>query len=145
MEPLFNILTNFLLYISIPVAIRYAILRRPIRSKWIVVIILFPIFVVFATLIGNQREEGQKRIYEQAGMSYRSTPHMIGSPILYVAMVLSFFVLRRGHTKKQPTSDEPVVSTNEKSSRLTACLTCKAEVSNESAYCHKCGNRIEGT
>ena len=121
MEPLINILTNFLLYISIPVAIRYAILRRPIRSKWIAVIVLLPIFVVFATLIGNQREVAQKRIYEQAGMPYRSTPHMIGSTILYIAIALGFVVLRHGHTKKQPKSNEQVVSANENCQ--TACKT----------------------
>lgn len=145
MEPLLNILTNFLLYISIPVAIRYAIFRRPIRSKWIAVVILFPIFVVFATLIGNQREEAQKRIYEQAGMPYRSTPHMIGSPILYVAMALGFIVLRRGHTKKQPTSIKPVVSKNENDDSPTICLKCKTQISTDASYCHQCGSKITET
>ncbi|HEY8037284.1 MAG TPA: hypothetical protein VIF37_17010 [Methylobacter sp.] len=142
MEPLFNILINFLLYISIPIAIRYAILRRPLRSKWIAVIILLPIFVAFATLIGNQREEGQKRIYEQAGITYRSTPHMIGSPILYAAMALSYFILRRGHAKKELTSDESMTSTNEKGNRPTICSKCMAEVSTDLSYCHHCGSKI---
>ena len=90
-----------MLYISIPVAIRYAILRRPIQNKWIAMGILVPVFIGFAILINVQREEGQKRISQQLGIPYKSTPHMIGSPILYGAMVASYFILRRDRKKTE--------------------------------------------
>lgn len=102
MGALFNAIFNFVIYISIPVAVRYVILHRPIRNKWIAMGILVPIFIGFATLIGAQREEGQKRIYQQLGVPVGSAPHMIGSPILYVAIFASYFILSRRRSKHAP-------------------------------------------
>ncbi len=92
---LINILVSFLFYISIPIAIRYVILRKPIKSKWIAIGILVPIFIGFSIVINIQRDEVQKKIYQELNMPYKSRPHMIGSPILYVAMALSYGILRR--------------------------------------------------
>jgi ribosomal protein L40E len=142
MEVLFNILTNFLIYISIPVGIRYAILRRPIENKWIAMAILVPIFIGFATLIGVQREEGQKRISQQLGIPYRSTPHMIGSSFLYGAIIVSYFILRRGRKQMETVSEKPTAPTSNTTNRPTTCSKCKAETSIDSVYCHKCGNNL---
>jgi len=142
MEALFNILTNFLIYISIPVGIRYAILRRPIQRKWVAMVILVPIFIGFATLIGVQREEGQKKVSQQLGIPYRSTPHMIGSPLLYGAIVVSYFILRRSRKQMEKVSEKATTPTDSANNRPTTCSKCKAEVSTDSVYCHKCGNNI---
>jgi cadmium resistance protein CadD (predicted permease) len=98
---LINILVNFLFYISIPIAIRYVILRKPIKSKWIAIGILVPIFIGFSILINIQRDEGQKKIYQELNIPYKPRPHMIDSPMLYAAMALSFSILRRGHKNSE--------------------------------------------
>ena len=101
---------------------------------------MVPIFIGFAILINVQREEGQKRIYKKWGIPYKSAPHMVGSPILFGAgaIVASYFILRRGPKKTEGMGDSRIVSTV----GTTACLKCKAEVSSDSVYCHKCGNKI---
>jgi hypothetical protein len=142
MDTLFNISVNVVMYISIPVAIRYAILRRPIKNKWIAMGILVPIFIGFAILINVQREEGQKKIYQQLGIPYKSTPHMIGSPILYGAMIASYFILRRGRKTEKVAVEKPTVSTDDIANRQTTCPNCRIEVPTDSVYCHKCGTNI---
>ena len=141
MEAFFNIVVNVVMYISIPVAIRYAILRRPIQNKWIAIGILAPIFVGFAILINIQREEGQRQISQQLGIPYKSRPHMIGSPILYGTIIASYFILRRGR-KKTEVDDSSTASTDSPVVRSSTCPKCKAEVIADSVYCHKCGNNI---
>lgn len=100
-----NLLTYIVGYISIPVVIRYAILRRPIHNKWVAVGILIPIFIGFAILINVQRAEMQKKLLDGTGVPYKSSGHMIGSPILYVAMFFSYSILRRGSKKTNIASD----------------------------------------
>jgi hypothetical protein len=135
MEALFNaavnVASNIVVYLSVPVAIRYLILRRPIRSRWIAIAILVPLFVGFATLIGVQREERQRQFSQQLGIPYRSTPHIIGSPILYAAMVASYFILRGGRKKPRMGTDDS-----------TACPRCNAELSKDAVYCSMCGKKI---
>lgn len=97
---LLNIVLTFIFYISIPVAIRYAILRKSIKSRWVAVGILVPIFIGFSILINIQRDEGQMKIYQELNMPYKSGPHMIGSPVLYIAMALSYGILRKRSKKK---------------------------------------------
>jgi cadmium resistance protein CadD (predicted permease) len=99
MDYLINVLINFVFYISIPVVIRYVVLRKPIKSKWITIGILVPIFIGFSVLINIQRDEAQKKIYQELNMPYKPSPHMIGSPILYIAMALSYSIMRRGYKR----------------------------------------------
>lgn len=101
MEALFNIVMYIVMYIFIPVVIRYAILRQPIQNKWIAIGILAPIFVGFSIQINIQREEGQRQISQQLGIPYKSRRHMIGSPILYGTIFASYFILRRGRKKTE--------------------------------------------
>lgn len=113
MEALLNILFSVAMYMSIPVAIRYVILRRPVENKWIAFGILVPIIIGFAVLANIQREEGQKRISQQLGIPHKSTPHMFGSPILYGAMIASYFILRRGRRKTEVTGENTTTSTKD--------------------------------
>jgi len=105
MEYVLNFITNILCYISIPVVIRYVILRRPIHNKWAAIGVLVPIFIGFAILINVQRAEMQKELLEGSGIPYKSSGHMIGSPILYAAMFFSYSILRRGSKKTNIASD----------------------------------------
>jgi hypothetical protein len=142
MDYVINVLVYFLFYISIPIAIRYVILRRPIKRKWIVIGILVPIFIGFSILINIQRDESQKKIDQEFNMPYKPRPHMLGSPILYIAMALSYGILRRGHKKSETMKDASVQQITEAKNILPVCPHCKTEISTESAYCHKCGNKI---
>jgi hypothetical protein len=90
-----NFLINFLLYISIPIVIRYLILKRPIESKWIAIGILIPIFIGSSILLNIQRDELLIQSSRKINIPYKPGPHMIGSPVLYVAMALSYVILRR--------------------------------------------------
>lgn len=143
MDMLINVFINVLLYVSIPFAIRYAILRRPIENKWIAIGILVPVFIGFSILINVQREESQRKIYQQLNIPYTPRPHMIGSPILYGSLVASYFILRRGRKKTAATdSNSSTALIDKASNRPTVCPNCKAAVSTDSVYCHKCGNNI---
>lgn len=55
MEYVIDVLVNVLLYLSIPILIRYVILRKPLQKKWITIVILIPIFIGFSFLINIQR------------------------------------------------------------------------------------------
>jgi len=145
MDYVINIIVNFLFYISIPIAIRYLILRKPIKSKWIAIGILVPIFIGCSILINLQRDEAQKKIYKELNMRYKPRPHMIGSPILYLALAFSYSILRRGYKNSTAMKSEPlqqVVGTRNVSSD---CPNCKADISTDSVYCHKCGNMLTET
>ena len=95
-DGLFSMFLNLLTYISIPVIIRYVILRRPIEKKRTAIAILIPIFIGFSILISMQRKE----IYRQYNVPYEAINHMIGSPLLYGAMVFSYYTLVGVRRKK---------------------------------------------
>lgn len=137
-----NVLVFFLFYSSIPIAIRYVILRKPIKSKWIAIGILVPIFIGFSIFINIQRDEAEKKLDQEFNMSYKPSPHMLGSPILYIAMALSYGILRRGYKKAETIKDESVQQVAEVKNILPVCPNCKTEISTESSYCNKCGNKI---
>lgn len=141
MDYVINVLINFLFYISIPVVVRYIILRRPIKSKWVAIGILVPIFLGFSVLINIQRDAGQKKIYQELNMPYKPRAHMLGSPILYIAMALSYGIMRQGHKKSETINDERIQKDKD-NNILSVCPNCKTEISTEFAYCHKCGNKI---
>ncbi len=142
MDYVINILVSFLFYISIPIAIRYVILRKPIKRKWIAIGILVPIFIGFSILINIQRDEAQKKISQEFNLTYKPRTHMLGSPILYIAIALSYGILRRGHKKSGTMKDESVQQVAEAKNIMPVCPNCKTEISTESAHCHKCGNKI---
>ena len=142
MDYVINVLVNSLFYISIPIAIRYVIMRKPIKRKWIAIVILVPIFIGFSVIINIQRDEVQKKIYQELNMPYKPRPHMIGSPILYIAMVLSYGILRRGNKKSGTMRDESVQQVAEIQNIMLVCPNCKTEILTGYAYCHKCGNKI---
>ena len=104
MDYVINALVNFLLYISIPIAIRYLIVREPIKKRWLLIAILLPIFIGFSVLINIQRDDAQKNIYQKYNIPYKPQPHILGSGILYGAMALSYAILRRENNK--PSEDE---------------------------------------
>lgn len=95
MEQIFNIIVNILMYLSIPLAIRFLILRRPIERKWVVVLILIPIFIVFAIFVNALKNQ----YYQEIGVNYKS--HIIGSPILYASLIASYFILCFSSTTKK--------------------------------------------
>lgn len=142
---LITILVNFIFYISIPIVIRYVILRRPIKSKWIAIGILLPIFIGFSILINIQRDEGQKKIYQELNMPYKSRLHMIDSPILYVAMALSYSILHRRNKISETIKNESVQIMAETLSKQLVCPNCIAKILIKSAYCNKCGSKIAKT
>lgn len=141
MDYVINALVNFLLYISIPLAIRYVILRKPIKSKWVAIGILAPIFFGFSILINIQRDEAQKRISQEFNVPYKPRPHMLGAPILYMAMALSYGILRSGDKKSETMNNESVNQVAEGKNNLPICPNCKTEISTGSIYCDKCGNK----
>jgi hypothetical protein len=67
-----KVLLYMSLYMSIPVAIRYVVLRRPIENKWVAIAILAPIFIGFSVLINVQREDFRRKSSEQFGLPYKS-------------------------------------------------------------------------
>jgi hypothetical protein len=141
MDNVINILIYFLIYISIPIAIRYVILRRPIKSKWIAIGILIPIFIGFSILINIQRDEAQMKLDQEFNMPYKPSPHMLGSPILYIAMALSYGILRRGHKNSAALKNKPIKEVAETNMSLF-CPNCKTSIPIKSVYCHKCGNKL---
>ena len=96
-EAMQHFLINFLCYISIPIAIRYVFLRKPIKNKWIAIGILVPIYIGFSIFLNIQRDDLQRNISQRFSMPYVSKTHMLGSPMLGIVMILSYFILRRGH------------------------------------------------
>lgn len=102
---------NFLLYIAVPVLIRYGLLRRPIQTKAAAIAVLAPIAIGFTLLIWASKDELQRKVHQQAGIPYKRHGHMIGSPMLFLAMAASYSLLRRPsrnagsdegpHTEKQ--------------------------------------------
>ncbi len=109
MHYVINVLIYFSLYISIPLAIRYVILRKPIKSKWVTIGILIPIFIGFSIIINIQRDEAQKNIYQKLNLPYKSRPHMLGSPTLDIAMILSYIILRRRNRKSEGLKNEVLI------------------------------------
>lgn len=124
---LISLLLNFLMYMSIPLLLRFVILRRPIENKWLVVAILIPLFIGFSILINVQRDEAQQAIFESAKQKlgittnapYKPTTHTFGSPLLYLAMYLSYRLLRRNEKKIKPETENRVEKiSNEKRSGI---------------------------
>jgi hypothetical protein len=103
-EAIQHFLINFLCYISIPIAIRYVFLRKPIENKWIAIGILVPIFIGFSILINIQRDDLNEKVNQKYGLQHKPGTHMIGSPMLYAVMLLSYFILRRGQKNRNSTS-----------------------------------------
>jgi len=95
MEQLLTFFVFIFAYMTIPLAIRYVILRRPIENKWIAIGILVPIFIGFSVLINIQRDEMGRKIDQAYGMPHTPRTHMLGTPILFGAMIASYFILRR--------------------------------------------------
>ncbi|MFP3980583.1 MAG: hypothetical protein ACLFUY_04255 [Desulfobacterales bacterium] len=105
----------FFIYISIPLIIRYGHLKRPVKTRKNAVFILIPLFIAFSYHIHIQKTEAQKEILEQIGAPARNTtPSMIGSPLLYGAMVASYFILRRKNRVKNSNNDNPKTHNTEK-------------------------------
>lgn len=98
---LFNVILYFLIYISIPVALRYVIIRKPVKSKFNTIAILVPIFIGFSIMINIQKDDAQKMLYQELNMPYKQTSHLIGSPLLYIAMAFSYGILRRDKNRKK--------------------------------------------
>lgn len=112
MEQTINILINFLFYVSIPLIIRYIILRRPLNNKWIAFVILIPVFIGFSMLISEQK----KQFYQESGVNYK--PRMIGSPLLYSSMIGSYFILC-GSFRRKREADKKNNSDNDDADKLT--------------------------
>lgn len=108
MEKLFSVCVFIVAYMTIPVAIRYVILRRPIENKWIALGVLVPIFIGFSVLINIQSDEMGRNIDQSYGMPHTPRTHMLGTPILFGAMIASFFILRRGRKEAEETDDNKV-------------------------------------
>ncbi|MBI9047246.1 MAG: zinc ribbon domain-containing protein [Anaerolineaceae bacterium] len=124
-----------LLYISIPIVIRFVILRKPIKRKWIAIGILAPIFIVFSILLNVQRERANIRIYQELNMPHKPKMHMIGSPLLYVAMMLSFRILCKDNIVG------PFFRTKTASSHhiISKCPQCGFDIKPDQKECEICG------
>lgn len=92
-----SILTSslkFLLYIFVPLVIRYVILQRPIYRKWVAAAILLPIFLVFVAFLNYYR--------------LHNAPATLGSPLLSAAMIFSFLILYKKRNKAKPLSKSKI-------------------------------------
>ena len=124
MEQTINFSINFLFYVSIPLIIRYIILRRPLNNKWIAFVILIPVFIGFSMLISEQK----KQFYQESGVNYKS--RMIGSPLLYSSMIGSYFILC-GSFKRKREADKKNNSDNDDADKLTNSVIHKKTPYNE--------------
>lgn len=202
-------LLNFTVYISIPIVVRYLILRKPLKSKWLAIGILVVIFIGFSSVtyriasaeimryyLNNlnesfmaayktgltdaeqehyrnkfsadateyglweavpaadiQRQKIKRKIDEDYNISYEGRPRIFGSPILLcVAMVFSYFILLKGQKSISTAKNNESTIQRITPSKVTevsnfepVCPHCRTEIAIDSAYCHKCGNKIAGT
>ena len=114
-----NFIGNFFLYISIPLLIRYVILKKPITSKWVTLGVLVFIFVGFSILINIQRDDLQGKLDADLNIPYTPKTHMVGSPLLYVAMAISYSILRRGNSQLHEKKSQAFVNIKEKVKELS--------------------------
>lgn len=105
MEYIFNVATWFLVYISVPLSIRYIFLRKPIDNKWIAIAVLAVLFIIFGVIGNIIREQVLIDLADQTGIPYRQRTHMFGSIPLYIAMIFSYYILR----KAKNTSGEDII------------------------------------
>jgi preprotein translocase subunit Sec63 len=66
---------------------------------------LLPLFILFSVMLNIEREAASKAIDQQVGVVHTPGPHMFGSPLLYLAMALSYVVLMKSNADKKNTSD----------------------------------------
>jgi hypothetical protein len=100
---LLNALSWFLLYISIPVIVRYIILRKPLENKWAAIGIIAPLFICFIIVTNIIRVESQKKLSQELGIPHRTRPHVVVTPMLAAAMLASYSIMRKGHKKSKST------------------------------------------
>ena len=108
MQYLFNITIYLALYLSVPFAIRFILLRRAMNRKWVAICILIPLFIMFSLFLNVQRDHARKQLAQEYGIPYKSRPHMIGSPVLYLPTALSYIILRKGHKNPAMVRKEPL-------------------------------------
>ena len=95
MAYILNILISISGYMLIPLLIRYAIYRKPIPKNWIAVCILLPILLFWGIKITTVKMEQKRTFYKTYGLT-GSPITGFGSPLLFVCMGFSFYILRRG-------------------------------------------------
>jgi len=142
---------SLVLYLALPLAIRFVILRRPIKQRWAAVCILIPLFVGFSVLINVQRDIGLKNLSYEYGLPHKPRPHMLGSLSLYLAMFASYYILRckreedNNHDSHhiEMSGDNPVETSSHFSLRenlvIIKCQSCGQAMSKRAERCPKCG------
>lgn len=126
-----NTLISFSAYLFFPLAIRFVFLRRPVRTRWAAILILLVIFVASAIELNRQRDKAHCELYKEIGLPYKPRPHMIGSPLLYIAIVVSYSILRKkeknkprpGATSSAAVDASPIMADVEHTGRTVSLVT----------------------
>jgi len=141
MQYMANITLNVILYLSLPLVIRFVILRRPIRKKWLAIGILATLFIGFSLMLNIQRNQGQKRLSQKYGIQYKSGPHMFGSPVLYLAMALSYFILMAGDAKSLNIKKKQLDQKQQQKIKSETCPVSSVKM--DSKNCPLCAEKIK--
>nr|MBC8420879.1 DUF2628 domain-containing protein [Desulfobacterales bacterium] len=89
-----------------------------------------------------QRDELQKKIYQELNMSYKPRAHMMGSPILYIAMAISYFILRKGRKKTSPAKNKILKSKTSNLAGVIRCPSCNTYQFSKKLICPNCGYNL---
>ena len=140
MTHLVNITIYLTIYLSIPAAIRFIILRRPVKRKWVAIVILLPLFFIFSAALSLQRTAAQNEIRRSAGLPQKTHSNSFGSPLLYSAMVANYYILRRKLSQKADAGAPEIRPIDVGITRI--CPACRLQILPEARFCHRCGARI---
>lgn len=133
---LFSFVLYTILYLSIPIIIRYLVLKRPIKRRFIIFIILIPIYLTFSFIIQQKRSKGQEEIYRKFNIPYENTSHMIGSPLLFTSMIIAYFILHKG-AKNEIRKNDNETTNNKFDEQLNSTDILPKEI-----VCPSCGSEL---
>ena len=138
----------FVFYLSVPILIRYMILRRPLKSKLVTIVVLFILFIFFSSIISIIREYGQIQLLQIFNIPYNTTHHIFGSPLLYLAIFFSYLILRKGYKLKTDNTKQGIIG--EESEIKYKCSNCGLisigrdyREDAERIYCSICNNELD--
>ena len=101
---LINILLFPLVYLSVPLCIRYVIFRRPLKNKWSVFSILFMLFIFFMP-VNNIRDITQS-LNGRVGVQHRNRTHLTDLTPLCISLYYGYVILRKKSARNRNLKNE---------------------------------------